>query len=115
MSQRAHGMPEILDGVLKPQQGTFIAVRLLCLFYAAISALGGQQRFLRRHALADKIICNEDKMGCNFARKLLFGAMVAEKVPQFRQYSSQAQHGQGSSTGGFSTVFTWESSENHLH
>ena len=38
-AKRANGVAKVLHGVLKPQQRTLVAVRLLCLFHAAIGAL----------------------------------------------------------------------------
>jgi hypothetical protein len=94
---------KILHGVLEPQQRTLVAVGLLGLLHAAIGALRGSLGFFGRHALAFEIICEQSQVGRNFARKLRFGVMAVEEVPESRKKSSQAQHGYSSVASSFST------------
>ncbi len=80
--QHPQRIAQILYRLFDPKQGSLVAMRLLCLFHAAVGPLRGQLGFFRRHAAAFEIVGQQRKMRRNLARKLFFRAIVAEKIAE---------------------------------
>ena len=79
-------------------------MRLFCLLHAAVSASRGQPCFFRRHAAAFEVVGEEGEVRFDFARKVLFGALVGEETAELGDDSSPMRHGYCSSASSFSTT-----------
>src|ERR1700722_1021083 len=82
---------------------------LFCLFHTAVSASRGQQCFFTRHSAAFEIIGKKCQVQCDFARKVLFGALVGEQTAKPGNDSSPMRHGYASPARPL--AFTLHSSE----
>ena len=80
--QHTQRIAQILYRLLHPKQGSFVAMRLLCLLHTAVGALRGQSGFFRRHAAAFEIVGQQCKMRRHLACKLFFCTIVAEEIVQ---------------------------------
>ncbi len=103
-AQGAQAVAEVLEGLFDPQEGALIAMGLLGLFHSGHGTPGGEACFFRRQAAALEVVGEQSEMRCDFAREILFGALVREEAAEFAQASFQPGHGYGSSASSFSTT-----------
>src|SRR5260370_40262278 len=79
-------------------------VSLCCLLHAAVSASRSQPCFFRRHAAAFEVVGEKGEVRCDFACKVLFGALIGQEIAELGDDSSPMRHGYCSSASSPSTT-----------
>ena len=92
-AQSAQAITQILYGLFNPQQAALVAMCLFCLLHAAVSASRGQLCLFTRHAAAFEVVGEEGKVRRDFARKVLFRALIGDKTAELGDDSSPMRHG----------------------
>ena len=104
LAQGAQAIAQVLHGLFDPQQRALVAMCLFCLLHATVSASRCEPCFFRRHAAAFEVVDEEGEVRCDFACKVLFGALVGEEIAELGDDSSQVHDGYCSFASSFSTV-----------
>ncbi len=104
LGEHAQRVAQVLHCLFDPEQRALVAMRLLCLLHAAVSAPRSQPSFFGGHAAALEVVGEQSEVRGDFAGEIRFHALVAEEATQPGNDSPQTRHGYCSSPRSFSTT-----------
>jgi hypothetical protein len=89
----ATGEAQVREGLFHPKDGALLAMELLGLLHAAVSAPSLNPRLIETHAAPLELIFEQRQMSRHFAIQLVVGAAAAEEIRELGRQPSAVPHG----------------------